>query len=518
MARTTKIDSNSTQLTIAEEQTLKTLPGTPVWNPQEPNGYTDFGGQFTLVSRNPINSSAQRKKGVITDLDSSGGFGTDITQTNLQDLLQGFFFADLRPKGEEDVTSITGGGTTNDYNVASTTGFQVNDLVFASGFANATNNGLKNVDTVTVDTLVSVTQTLVNDASPATGAKLVVVGHQGGAGDIDVDATGSFPALTSTTLDFTTLGLNVGEFIFIGGDTASLRFTNTVNNGFARVRTIAANRLEFDKTDGTMVTEASTTETIQLFFGRVIKNEQGALIKRRTYQLERDLGSGDDTFPTNQTEYIRGAVASELAMNLATADKLTADLTYVGVDTEIRDGSDSDGGATGQAPKSGTRPALVEADAFNTSSDFSRIRVAIHDDTDSNPTALFGFAQNIVLNVNNNISPNKAIGTLGAFEVTRGTFQVGGTINAYFGAVALQNAVKNNSDVTIDYAVVKSNAGFVVDVPLCALGDGRPNVEQDQPILVPLTFEAADASKIATTLNHTLMMVFFDYLPSLADT
>lgn len=511
MAQVTRIDSNATGLRYAEEASIGVLPGSPIWNPLEPNAYTDFGGNVVTTARNPINDSRQRSKGVRTDIDASGGFDTDVTQENMQDLLQGFFFADLRRKGEEIVTAVdVDAGNPDEYEVASTTGFQAGDLIKGSGFTNAANNGFNVVTAVVADTSVEVADgLLVAEAGPPADAQITVVGHQAGAGDIDVDASGDLPILTSTVLDFTTLGLVVGEWIFIGGDTAATQFSNSENNGFARVRDITANVLTLDKAQATMVTELSTTETIQLFFGRVLKNEAATSIVRRTYNLERTLGAPDDASPAQiQAEYLEGQVPSELSLNVPTAGLATMDLSFIGLINSTIDGPTS--------LKSGTRPSVTEADAFNTSDDVPRIKMSTVSSTNENVSALFAFVTDLTLTINNNLSPNKAIGTLGAFDVTAGTFQVGGSLTAYFSNVSAIEAVKANSDVTLDMHLVKDNAGMSIDLPLLTLGDGRANVEQDQPITIPISQEAARGRSIDSSLDHTLLMVFFDYLPNAA--
>lgn len=513
MAAVSKIDSNITGLRYAEETSFKVLPGTPEWIPLEPNSFSDFGGQITTVARNPINDSRQRKKGVTTDLDATAGFNTDFTQTNIQDLLQGFFYADFRRKGEELVTAVDEDTIEPDeYEVASTTGFQVNDLIEGQNFTNAANNTINVVTVVTTDTSVEVADgVLVAEASPPATAQIVVIGHQAGSADIDVDATGALPAYVSTTLDFTTLGLIPGEWMFVGGDGASEDFVSVANNGFKRIRSITATRLEVDKSDLTMVDETGTGLTIRFFFGRVLKNETGALIKRRTYNLERTLGAPDDAEPAEiQAEYIEGAVPNELTISIPTANKLVMDMTFMAGDSSTIDGP--------TALKTGNRPDIEEAAAFNTSSDFSRTKMAEVITGNEAPTALFAFAQDISITINNNNTPNKAIGVLGAFDVTAGVFQVGGTITAYFADVSAIAAVRNNVDITLDTIAVKDNAGFAIDIPLIALGDGRPNVEQDQAITLPLSMDAATAVKIDSNLDHTALMVFFDFLPNAADT
>jgi len=513
-----KIDSNVSGLRYAEEECIGKLqeeapagPGASVWKALEPNTYADFGGQNVLSARRPINDSRQASKGVVVDLDASGGFNQDLTQTNAQDLLQGFMFADFRPKdefgGAGEITGVTTGPDT--YTAASgLDAFAVGDLINTSGFTNAANNGLHEVTAVSA-TVLTVAETLVPE-TPGAGAKIVTVGFIGAADDIDVDATGSLPILSSTILDFTTLGLTPGETIFIGGDAAIEAYDTAANNGFKRIRSITANTLTLDKSDVTMVTEVSAgSKTIQLFFGRVLKNELSADIVRRSYNLERTLGAPDPDQPSEiQAEYLEGAVGSEFTLNAPTAEKLTVDMSFVATDHTNIDGPTS--------LKAGTRPVLQGTDAFNTSSDFARAKLAIVTPGVEAPASLVGFLTDLTLTINNNLTANKAIATTGAFDITAGLFGVAGSVTAYFSSVSAVEAVRANSGVTLDFALVKDNKGIVIDVPLIALGDARLSVEIDQPITMPLTIEAARGGSIDTALDHTLMFVFFDYLPDAA--
>ena len=101
---------------------------------------------------------------------------------------------------------------------------------------------------------------------------------------------------------------------------------------------------------------------------------------------------------------------------------------------------------------------------------------------------------------------------LGAFEMTAGFFDVSGKVTAYFADVSAVSAVRNNSDVSLDVAFARDNAGLLFDIPLMALGDGRLNVQQNKAIEIPVDMNAgADR-----TFNHTLLMEYFGYLPTAA--
>jgi hypothetical protein len=414
-------------------------------------------------------------------------------------LLRGGRYSTAPTNPAATTSSGAGTGATLTLTMGSLTTFTVGQLVRATGFTNAANNGFKTVVSQTAEA-VKVNEALVAEAAPPAAAKVETVGFQFPAAGAAITMNGQLVRLTTGATDATTLGLILGEWIFIGDDAAINHFNNNI--GFARVSAIAAGYLEFDKVTWTPAAEVGTGKTIRIFYGNVIRNESDpALIKRRTYQLERTLGQDANG---TMSEYLVGAVPNEFTLNVAQADKVTADFAFIACDSEQRSGL--------VGLKAGTRPALNSTDAFNTSSDFSRIKLASVSAVDAAPTPLFAFATDMSLSINNNVSANKAIGVLGAFDTTAGTFEVSGEITAYFASVDAVQAVRNNADITLDWIMVKNNSGLLFDIPLLALGNGRITIEQDQPVTVPLETNAAESK-----FGHTLLMQSFPYLPTLAD-
>jgi len=519
MAQVPKIDSNITGLAYAEEASLGLLPGegglggTPVWKRLNPNSYNDFGGEVVTVAPNPINPSRQRRKGVTTDLNASGGFNHNLTYENLTDIMQGVFFADIRAQAEQAVTLVDVDlANPDEYEVAATAGFLVGSLIMGKNFTNAANNAVNAVTAIVADTSVEVADGQLVAETPPASAVIKVVGYQFAGGDALIDVSGNLPQLQSNgaLADFTTLGLVPGQWVYIGGDVTANTFTAAANNGFKRIRSVSATAITFDKSDQAMVADAGVAgKTIRLFFGDVLRNETGALIKRRTYNIERMLGAPDDALPAQiQSEVLKGAVPNEVALNIPQADLASVDFTFVATDNEQRDG------ATGPKQTNVIEPA--PASEYNTSSDIGRIRLATVSNVDEAPTALFAYVTEATININNNVTPNKAVGVLGAFDVTAGTFEVSGELTAYFSNVAATQAVRTNADVTLDISFVKDNTALIIDLPLISLGDGRLNVEVDAPITLPLSTDAASGQDVSTDLDHTALITYFDYVPNAA--
>lgn len=489
------VSSNATGLRIAIEDSFKVVSGDEVWDPMEPNSYADFGGTVTKLARTPIQRSRQRKKGVTVDVDAAGGFNNDFTQENLRKHLPSFFFRDYTKSGEEVVTNVDlDAGNPDEYEVASTANFLVNNLIKGFGFTNSANRAVNKVTVVTTNVSVEVaTGQLVAETPPA-GAYIKVVGHEFATADINIVNTNGYPGLNSvSSFDFSQV-CRAGQWVFVGGDLTANRF-DVAEPQFARVRSAGVGRLEFDKIGAAMADETGTGKSIRIFFGDYISNPEntGAELSR-TSQMERELSD-------KGYEYLIGCVGNTLNMNIVGQNKITVDIGYVCADFEYK--------SSGQR-KGGTFPDVVEADAFNTSSDFSRLRLA--KDASLN-TDLFAHITALTLQVSNGATPTKVVATLGAIDINPGDFVVNGTMTVLFSDIAAIAAVRDNDSVSLDLAIAKNNSGWVFDIPLLTLGDGRLNITKDQPITLPLSFDAAEHPD----LNVTLTGHYFPYLPTVAE-
>lgn len=530
MATLTKLDSNLTSLRFAIEASLGVLPAlsSQIWYQLEPNSYSSFGGTIKTVARQTINSGRQIQKGSVVDLDAAGNFSTDLTQNiNLQILMAGFFFANPVQQASTNalfgaalpITSVSG-TTTDKYN-ASGNGLSVfgpaGQLFYASGFTNAGNNGL-NVAT-TINTAFIVTSTaLVTESSPPATARLDACGFQFASGDLSLTNSGTaFPTLTTSTQDLTAIHLSVGQFIWIGGDSSSTKFATAANNGFARILSIATHTIVLDKTMALSVTDAGTSKTVQIFYGTFYQNLLGTAITRTTFCMERILGAYNTSSPTNQeAEYIYGNVANEFSLNIPSANKVTADLGFIGTNTVQLDANIGDTILSTDVGAGVTLVPLTSLAAYNTSSNIPRINMGIYSTTLAQPVPLDVYLSETSVKLSNNGKGLKAVGTLGSIEINVGFFQVTGKATAYFANVSAIKAVQQNANVTMDIHASVSNVGWSLDLPLLTLGGGLADVKLNEPVMLPITFDASSGVLLNSGLNYTMSFQWYPYLPTAA--
>lgn len=509
MTNPADLDSNDVTLSLADETGIGIVSNIAVWRQREPNSFADFGGTPTLASR-AIIGSRKRQAGSIVGIDVKGGWNEDFTMTNWRRQLQKLFCNLLTEKGDTSglaigatVVALTSvANSDSSFNAASglDAGFIANALIMASGFTNAANNGLMKVTGAPTSTKIITNSTLTTEASPPAAARLEVVGQQAASADLVAVYSGGVFSLTSTALNFTTLGLHVGEWIFIGGDNAGSKFV-TITPGYARIYSIAAHAIVFDKTTFVPSADAGTGQKIQLFFGKYIRDPASPTIY--TSQLERLLGNdGAGT----QSEYVLGALFNEATLNWPKKDKITLDAAYLGIDYEHRSG------ATG-IKASSARIAPLGESALNTSSDVFRATFAPAPLSSAaiNLTPYFGYVTDGTFKLSNNGSVDEAIGSQVGFDINTGDFTVEATFNAYFSVLQLLIDLRQHTLATVDMIVARNNAGWIFDLPVVELKTSMPKPEKDKPIMVPVQVEAVQNAN-----GYLCHFQSFSYLPAVA--
>lgn len=496
-----KQSSNQATVFKSREVGLQELPANPIFETREPNSFADFGGEPTMVARTPFSQSRQRKKGSSVDLDVTAGWNEDFTFNNMQSVFDSFCFAEARRKRSVVATAAVAADDT--LAIADSTGFAVGTIVLVTGFSNSANNGLKVVSAVAAGQ-ITVGDGLADEAGAS--AIVEVVGHRFVGGDMALSIVGGKVRITSATMDMTTFGLIPGEWIVVGGQAAANAFSTT-SRGFARigVNGVTEDYLELDKTAFLPGATDGAGIALDVFFGTVIKNEDDPdLIVKLTDTVERPLGRDDNG---RMSEVITGATANELTWTSPLAALVNVDVAYIGMKHIKRTGED--GLLTAEAGT--TLEKALGEDGWNTSRNLYRARMAVIDPATLNPTPLFGKVTEWSVTINNNVSGDKAQGTYGAFDTTEGSFDVDGEFTAYFRDMAAGQAIDDDADVTFDAIYSKKNKAFILDLPLVALGGGRPNVEQNAAIQLPLTTAAAESP-----FGHTVLFNWLSYVPNYA--
>ena len=507
MNLTDNITSNSTGLFACEEVVPGVVPANPTWVEKEPNSYASFGSQLKTVQRMPINANRRNKKGTIVGFTAGAGYETDLTATNLRGDMQGFFFADLRTKNRLIASAVLADGYTVPAGGAA---YVAGTLIAVEGSTLGNNNGFKKAVAGSAAGKVN-----VNGLTAVAGQTVFLrrVGVEFAAGDAVIDTSGPLPALTTTAYDLTTLGLIPGEIVYLGGDLAGSQFAQSVNRGWCRVKSIAAQRVVFDKTDATFVADNGAGKSIQLFFGEVVRDEDAALQKMRTYSLMRQLGRPDKDAPgAIQSEIVKRCVANKLSIKIPEENKITCDLDFMGGDVEYHDDTNND------IPNATYTP-IVEADAINSTGDMKRASLIVYppNGDSSAPVPLLGFFSTINLTIDNKIKENKAVTKMGTFVLSPGNFTVSGSLTGYFVTTKALAAVRNNADVSLLLAAWKANKGIAIDIPMITLATKGLDVKMNEPVMIPLDSDASTGRKYDVNMAHTALMVFFDYLPNVAN-
>ena len=304
-------------------------------------------------------------------------------------------------------------------------------------------------------------------------------------------------------------GLTIGQTVHIGsvedlGADVINGFQNANANdmvGYARVVSIATGSVVFDKVSEALQFTDSTAPTtaVDVLFGEFIRNRavDHADYLERSFQFELTspgLGGTPAGSAADRYEYSKGNYCNTVGFGLPLTDKAVATFAFIGTDTDSPTATRLTGASTARNPP--------QRAAFNTSADIARLRI-----TEADEDGLTTDFKSLVLNLNNNVSPEKAVGTVGAKYVNFGNFFVNLETQLIFTNEAVIQKIRDNETVTMDFVIGNSDGVIAVDIPSMILGGGGREFPRGESVLINLTCEANDDNPFDSSIGVSIIPV-----------
>lgn len=351
-------------------------------------------------------------------------------------------------------------------------------LVQASGFTNAANNQIFRVTSSTATTIVGTALTMTAESVPPGTARLKVVGFQGASADITSTATG----LGSTALDFTTLGLIVGQWIKIGGTLDASTFAFLVTAGlvaraaaWARISAITATALTLDNLPAGWTTDSGTGKTIKVFFGDQIRNgATPAAINQVAMTHEKGfLGQSVPTYIA-----MRGQTVNTLSLTIASRAKITGTAAFMGM-----------GGGQSTTPLDASIDGPTTGAVMAANANVGRIGEA--GATLSGPN----FVKQLTVNINNNLRAIDELGNQNPAAIEEGEFTVTGTVDTLFGDNTLLAKFYAGTTTSINARVAKNGQATIFQFPRVTYrGGGQPQATaKNTDVMASFTFQSSQS-------------------------
>ncbi|MEE8551508.1 MAG: phage tail tube protein [Gemmatimonadota bacterium] len=484
-------DTNRVAIRAVKEGSFGVVPLTPDLRQLCITGAPNLAFTPETVVSEKIRDDRQIDDLALVGGEAAGDINSELAFRVHDILLEGAFFSTFQQRyvreNDATATEVTNvDGTAEEFDVTDEgTAPVVDDIVRAEGFTNAANNGFHIVTGAPTNTTVPVTSNLV-DETPPSGAQLHVVGRRGAAGDIDATATPN--TLTSVILDFTTLGLEPGDWIKLAGFTG-----NPANDDFVRIATIATNLIVLDLVPTGWAAD-TPAGAVDIFLGERLKN--GVLFQSYTLETEYQ----DHTPVTFQ--YFRGMVIDGAVITAAPQAIVTTSFTFSGRDSLYSDATDptTEFAVDGAGKVAGaTNIPLPPLQVLNSSSNVGRIARGGVPITGKN------FVLEASFEIANNLRQLNAVGFLGAVDIGVGEFSVTGSLNTYFDDKSLAEDVVNNTETSFDVRFEDNDSHVVViDAPRIKFSEGAPEIPgKNADVTIPLAYQAIREPTLNYTLKYT---------------
>jgi hypothetical protein len=492
-----QVFTEETNIASAVEGALGTIPTTGARNHQ-PTAITKFGNITKKMARDIISSLRQREPGRAVDADSGVELEFDLTKDALDRDIEDVFKAAEKFSGNTGVgrffpTAVTATG----YTVPSGGALTTNHLVFARGFVNAANNGLK-VTTASIAAEIKAAGLAV-EAAPPLNVTVELAGWRGAVGDIGLDVNGN---LTSTVADFTTMGLFVGQWIWVGGTAGGVNaFATAAYRGWVRIKSIAAHLVTLELRNWVVgAADNGATKLIDLYFGSFIRDVGSLHADYKTPSRSVEwtlpkLGAGS----TTEWWYSRGNMNNTYTLNMSPGDKITVQGTWIGMVTDDPVTVQATGWSTPFVPTPGTFNMIT------TSADLARLRLQ-----NSDETGLSTDFKSMTVKINNNVTGEKELGTYGNARLNVGGFDVDFDVNALLIDDGIIKALRDNRNPSLNWAMRNDDGATLCDAPCCDVEDAPPEAARNESVRI----KGKIGARRHPTLNYTLSASRLPFCPA----
>lgn len=485
--------TNRTKLSRIREVTFGVTPTSPAFKTIRQTSSALNANPKTVIT-SEIRADRQISDLILVGQAAGGAVGGEmafsVVDDDLEEAVQGTWANNPSITVVTIDTEISDVSTTTLTVSAGGAAFVAGMLTFMSGFTTAANNKQARVNSSTATTIVYPAATFSAEAAQIpVGAAVRQVGFQGASADLAAVTAGG-NALTSTVLNFTTLGISVGEWVKIGdGDTAGLSFATAANNSYCRVSAVTATRLSFSIVPAGWAADTGTGVTLSVFTGDIVTNAS----TKRSNSIERQyLDHSPVTY-----EYLVGMTLNTLQIDAKQQAIATYTKNYIGQQA-----------STTTTRKSGaTDVAAPTYNVLNTSTNVGQIAYK------GSPITGPNFVMNVSININNNIRAQMAIGSVGAVGTGNGEFTVSPTFDFYFGDRTIYNDIINNTLASFYMPLGRKDGNretIMVDLPSLKLGSGAPGVSgKNSDVMIT----AGGTAIMDATLGYTISFTRFWYLP-----
>ncbi len=486
-------DTNRVAIRVIEEATFGIVPTAPVFQELPLTGAPSLAFVPETIVSEKIRSDRQIDDLILVGGEASGDINSELTFRGFDEILQGAFFNDFQSRTKRlnnaAATQVTAVSAT-DFTVTDEGDAPVvDDIMRGEGFAVAGNNAFHIVDGAPSNTSFT-SATAEVEVAPPSGARLTIVGRRSAAGDIDATATPD--TLTSTILDFTTLGFELGDWIKLSGFTG-----NPANDDFVRITGIAADVLSLDNVPAGWAAD-TPAGAVDIYMGERLKN--GVLFK--SFTLEEEF---QDHVPVT-FQYFRGMAVDGLTITASSQAIVTITSTFSGKDAFFSK-STKPAEVPGQLPAvdgagrvdSAVTLADPATQVLNSSSNVGRIARGGVPITGAN------FVLEATFEIANNLRQLNAVGFIGAVSIGVGEFGVTGSLNTYFDDDELARDVVANTETSFDVRFEDNFAHAVlIDAPRIKFSEGAPEVPgKNADVTIPLAYQAIRQPSFDYTLKYT---------------